>query len=136
MDVPPYWSIEDLQGIVKGIFPARHILDRLRWSVGEMRIATWRINAEGATELVGRVFHTAALTPLLVICEAKYDAHKDKAIAPRPQIASSTLRKAFITTSEMSKAMDLDTEVPAKLKILKRAQSPLNNGPPPNGEPS
>ena len=136
VDVPPCWSIEDLLGIVKGIFPAGHILDRLRWSVGDMRTATWRITAEGAIELFGRVFHTDGLTPLLVISEAECNACKDKAMAPRPQIASNAPRKAFITASKTSQAMDLDTEVRAKLKVLKRAQSPLNNAPLPNGEPS
>ena len=119
VDVPPYWSIEDLQGIGKGTFPAKHILDGLRWSVGEMRTAAWRITVEGATELVGRVFHTDGLTPLLVISEAECNVRKDKAMAPRPQITSSIPRKAFITAIEMSRAMDLDTEVRAKLKILK-----------------
>ena len=58
VQVPPYWCVEDPRSIVKGVFPARHIPNRLRWSVGEMRTATWRITAEGASESVGRVFHT------------------------------------------------------------------------------
>ena len=136
VDVPPYWSIEDLQLIVKGTFLAKHIPDRLRWPVGEMRTATRRITVEGATELVGRVFHTDGLTPLLVISDAEYNARKDKTIAPRPQITSNIPRKAFITASEMSHAMDLDTELRVKLKILKRAPSPIQDGPPSNGKPS
>ena len=132
LDVAPYRSIEDRQGTVKGTSPARHILERLSWSVGEMCTAMWRITAEGTTEFVGIVFHTDGLTPLLVICEAEYNARKDL----RLQITGSTPRKAFIKASEMSHAMDLDTEVRAKLNILKQAPSFLNDGPPPNGEPS
>ena len=101
VDVPPCRGMEYLQGVVKGIFPARHILDKLRWLVREMRTATWRITAEGAIGLVGRVFHTDGLTPLLVNSKEEYNARKNKGVAPHLQIVSSTPKKAFVTASKL-----------------------------------
>ena len=65
------------------------------------------------------------LRPFWSSC-AEYNAHKDRAMAARPQIAGAKMRKAFMTATKMLPTMDLDAEVRAKFKVLK---SPLGGLP-------
>ena len=43
LDVAPWWYLSDLTQALAPSVQCRYIADRVRWSVGEMRTATWRL---------------------------------------------------------------------------------------------
>ena len=83
--VAPWWYLSDLTEALAPSVHCRYIADRVRWSVGEMRTATWRLNGEGVSQLVGKVYLLdSGMPPMFVISEVDYEARK-KRITDRPK---------------------------------------------------
>ena len=122
LDVAPWWYLADLTEALAPSVHCRYIADRVRWSVGEMRTATWRLTGESVTQLIGKVYLSdSGMPPMFVISEADYEARKRR-ITDRPRNTddSKTRRQGLITAGEMAKAMELDDQVDKVTSSLKR----------------
>ena len=122
LDVAPWWYLSDLTEALAPSVHCRYIADRVRWSVGEMRTATWRLTGESVTQLIGKVYLSdSGMPPMFVISEADYEARKRR-ITDRPRNTddSKTRRQGLITAGEMAKAMELDDQVDKVISSLKR----------------
>ena len=85
LDVAPWWYLSDRTEALAPSVHCRYIADRVRWSVGEMRTATWRLTGESVTQLIGKVYLSdSGMPPMFVISEADYEARKRR-ITDRPQ---------------------------------------------------
>ena len=79
LDVAPWWYLSDLTEALAPSVQCRYIADRVRWSVGEMRTATWRLTGESVSELIGKVYLSDfGMPPMFVISEADYEARKKR----------------------------------------------------------
>ena len=77
LDVAPWWYLSDLTEALAPSVHCRYIADRVRWSVGEMCTATWRLTGESVTQLIGKVYLSdSGMPPMFVISEADYEAEK------------------------------------------------------------
>ena len=124
MDVAPWWYLSDLTEALAPSVQCRYIADRVRWSVGEMRTATWRLTGESVSQLIGKVYLSeSGMPPMFVISEADYEARK-KRITDRPRNTNDTKsrRQGLITAGEIAKAMELDDQVDKVISFLKRKQ--------------
>ena len=122
LDVALWWYILDLTEALAPSIQCRYIADRVRWSVGEMRTATWRLTGESVSQLIGKVYLSdSGMPPMFVISEADYEARKRR-ITDRPRNTddTKTRRQGLITAGEMAKAMELDDEVDKVISSLKR----------------
>ena len=122
LDVAPWWYLSDLTEALAPSVHCRYIADRVRWSVGEMRTATWRLTGESVTQLIGKVYLSdSGMPPMFVISEAEYEARKRR-ITDRPRNTddSKTRRQGLITAGEMAKAMELDDQVDKVISSLER----------------
>ena len=122
LDVAPWWYLSDLTEALAPSVQCRYIADRVRWSVGEMRTATWRLTGESVSQLIGKVYLSdSGMPPMFVISEADYEARK-KRITDRPRNTddAKTRRQGLITAGEMAKAMELDDQVDKVISSLKR----------------
>ena len=85
LDVAPWWYLSDLTEALAPSVHCRYIADRVRWSVGEMRTATWRLTGESVTQLIGKVYLSdSGMPPMFAISEADYEARKRR-ITNRPR---------------------------------------------------
>ena len=85
LDVAPWLYFSDLTEAPAPLVQCRYIADRVRWSVGEMRTATWRLTGESVSQLIGKVYLSSSrMPPMFVISEADYEARK-KRITDRPR---------------------------------------------------
>ena len=122
LDVAPWWYLSDLTEALAPSVRCRYIADRVRWSVGEMRTATWRLTRESVSRLIGKVYLSdSRMPPMFVISEADYGARK-KRITDQPRNTDDTKsrRQGLITAGEMAKAMELDDQVDKVISSLKR----------------
>ena len=122
LDVAPWWYLSDLTEALAPSVHCRYIADRVRWSVGEMRTATWRLTGESVTQLIGKVYLSdSGMPPMFVISEADYEARKRR-ITDRPRNTddAKTRRQGLITAGEMAKATELDDQVDKVISSLKR----------------
>ena len=122
LDVAPWWYLSDLTEVLAPSGQCRYIADRVRWSVEEMRTATWRLTGESVSQLIGKVYLSdSGMPPMFVISEAGYEARK-KRITDRPRSTddAKTRKQALITASEMAKAMELGDQVDKVISSLKR----------------
>ena len=122
LDVAPWWYLSDLTEALAPSVHCRYIADRVRWGVGEMRTATWRLTGESVTELIGKVYLSdSGMPPMFVISEADYEARKWR-ITDRPRNTDDpkTRRQGLITAGEMAKAMELDDQGDKVISSLKR----------------
>ena len=122
LDVAPWWYLSDLTEALASSVHCRYIADRVRWNVGEMRTATWRLTGESVTQLIGKVYLLdSGMPPMFVISEADYVARKRR-ITDRPRNTddAKTRRQGLITAGEMAKAMELDDQVDKVISSLKR----------------
>ena len=122
LDVAPWWYLADLTEALAPSVQCRYIADRVGWSVGEMRTATWRPTGESVSQLIGKVFLSDfGMPPMFVISEAVYEARK-KRITDRPTNTDDgkTRKQGVITAGEMAKAMELDDQVEKVISSLKR----------------
>ena len=122
LDVAPWWYRSDLTEALAPSVHCRYIADRVRWSVGEMRRAAWRLTGESVSQLVGKVYLSdSGMPPMFVISEADYEARK-KRITDRPKnIDDAKKRKqALITAGEMARAMELYDQVDKVTSSVKR----------------
>ena len=55
LDVAPWWYLSDLTKALAPSVQCRYIANRVRWSVGDMRTATWRLAVESVSQLIGKV---------------------------------------------------------------------------------
>ena len=79
LDVAPWWYLSDLTEALAPSVQCRYIADRVRWSVGEMRTATWRLTGESVSQLIGKVYLSdSGMPPMFVISEADYEARKKR----------------------------------------------------------
>ena len=136
LDVAPWWYLSDLNEALAPSVRCRYIADRVGWSVGEMRTATWRLTRESVSQLIGKVYLSdSGMPPMFVISEADYDARK-KRITDRPRSTddAKTRKQGLITAGEMAKAMELDDQVDKVISSLKRKrdlkedEASLSNG--------
>ena len=122
LDVAPWWYLSDLTEALAPSVQCRYIADRVRWSVGEMRTATWRLTGESVSQLIGKVYLSdSGMPPMSVISEADYEARK-KRITDRPRNTgdTTTRKQGLITADEMARAMELDDQVDKVISSLKR----------------
>ena len=122
LDVAPWWYLLDLTEALAPLVHCRDIADRVRWSVGEMRTATWRVIGESVSQLVGKIYlSNSGTTRMFVILEADYEARK-KRITDRPRNTddAKTRNQGLITAGEMAKAMELDDQVDKVISSFKR----------------
>ena len=75
---PPWWDISDLGAIFASCTNnIEVVIDRVRFSVGEIRTATWRVSGESIGQLAGMVFHGVRGTKIVsLMAEADYMAKK------------------------------------------------------------
>ena len=121
LDVAPWWYLSDLTEALAPSVQCRHIADRVRWSVGEMRTATWRLTGQSVSQLIGKVYLSdSGMPPMFVISEGDYEARK-KRITDRPRNTDDTKsrRQGLITAGEMANAMELDDQVDKVISSLK-----------------
>ena len=122
LDVAPWWYLSDLTEALAPSVQCRYIADRVRWSVGEMRTAIWRLTGESVSQLIGKVYLSdSGMPPMFVISEADYEARK-KRITDRPRNTddTKTRRQGLMMAGEMAKAMELDDQVDKVISSLKR----------------
>ena len=121
LDVAPWWYLSDLIEALAPSVQCRYIADRVRWSVGEMRTATWGLTGESVSQLIGKVYSDSGMPPMFVISEADYEARK-KRITDRPRNTddAKTRKQGLITAGEIAKAMELDDQVDKVISSLKR----------------
>ena len=122
LDVAPWWYPSDLTEALAPSVQCRYIADRVEWSVGEMRTATWRPTGESVSQLIGKVYLSdSGMPPMFVISEADYEARK-KRITDRPRNTddTKTRKQGLITAGEMARAMELDDQVDKVISPLKR----------------
>ena len=121
LDVAPWWYLSDLTEALAPSVRCRYIADRVRWSVGEMRTATWRLTGESVSQLIGKVYLSdSGMPPMFVISEADYEARKKRVTdRPRNRDDIKTRRQGLITAGEMAKAMELDDQVDKVISSLK-----------------
>ena len=102
------WYLSDLTEALAPSVHCRYIAERVTWSVGEMRTATWRLTGESVTQLIGKVYLSdSGMPPMVVISEADYEARKRRITnRPRNTDDSKTRTQGLITAGEMAKAMD------------------------------
>ena len=122
LDVAPWWYLSDLTEALAPSVQCRYIADRVRWSVGEMRTATWRVTAESVSQLIGKVYLSdSGMPPMFVISEADYEARKKRVTdRPRNTYDTKTCRQGLITAGETDKTMELDDQVDKVISSLKR----------------
>ena len=98
------------------------VIDRVRFSVGEIQTATWRVSGESIGQLAGMVFHGVRGSEMVsLMAEVDYIAKKaqvSEAIQSRPRVGTP-----LMTAKEMDDAMALDSEVRTSLSKLKRKRS-------------
>ena len=122
LDVAPWWYLSDLTEALAPSVHYRYIADHVRWSVGEMRTATWRLTGESVSQLIGKVYLSdSGMPPMFVISETDYEARK-KRITDRPKNTddAKTCKQGLITAGEKAKAMELDDQVDKVTSSLKR----------------
>ena len=121
-DVAPWWYLSDVTEIVAPSVHYRYIADRVRWSVGKMRTATWRLIGESVSQLVGKVYLLdCGMPPVFVISEADYEALKKRIIhRPKNTNDAKTRKQGLITVGETARAMKLDDQVDKVISPLKR----------------
>ena len=122
LDVASWWYLSDPTEVLAPSVRCRYIADRVRWSVGEMRTATWRLTGESVSQLIGKVYLSdSGMPPMFVISEADYEARK-RLITDRPRSTddAKTGRQVLITASEMAKAMELNDQIDKVISSLKR----------------
>ena len=122
LDVAPWWYLSYLLEALAPSVHCRYIADRVRWSVGQMRTATWRLTGESVTQLIGKVYLSdSGMPPMFVISEADYEARKRR-ITDRPRNTddAKTRRQGLITAGERARAMVLDDQVDKVISSLKR----------------
>ena len=122
LHVAPWWYVSDLTKALAPSVQCGYIVDRVRWSVGEMRTATRRLTGESVSQLIGKVYLSdSGMPPMFVISEADYEARK-KRITDRPRNIDNTKtrKQGLITAGEMAKAMELDDQVDKVISSLKR----------------
>ena len=126
----PWWYLSDLAEALAPSLHRRYIADRVRWSVGDMRTATWRMTGESVSQLVGKVYLSeSGMPPMFVISEVDYEAHK-KRITDRPNNTddAKTRKQGLVTAGEMARAMELDDQVDKVISSLKRKQELKDDG--------
>ena len=122
LDVAPWWYLSDLTEALAPSVQCRYIANRVKWSVGEMRTATWQLTGESVSQLIGKVYLSDfGMPPMFVISEADYEARK-KRITDRLRNTNDaeTRKQGLITAGEMAKAMELDDQVDKVISSLKR----------------
>ena len=122
LDVAPWWYLSDLTEALAPSVQCRYIADCVRWSVGEMRMATWRLTGEGVSQLIEKVYLSDfGMPPMFVISEADYGARK-KRITDRPRNTgdTTTRKQGLITAGEMARALELDDQFDKVISSLKR----------------
>ena len=128
--VPPWWKQADMS-VVFAMCTKNHekVIDRMQFSVGEMRMVTWRIYGADLALLVGMVFHgVSGKDTLSIIAESKYIAKKNLVSATIKAWPQNGPLSKLITTKEMGDAMSLDSEVRTVLKRMKRRHCGHGNG--------
>ena len=70
-----WWCHSDLGQALNASISMQLVAERVRWSVGKMRTATWRIKRETVIELVGKVCELTWVS-LPVILEADHGAQR------------------------------------------------------------
>ena len=121
LDAALWWYLSDLTEALAPSVECRYIAARVRWSVGEIRTATWRLTGESVPQLIGKVYLSdSGMPPTFVISEADYEARK-KRITDRPRSTddAKTRKQGSITAGEMAKAMELDDQVDKVISSLK-----------------
>ena len=79
LDVAPRWSLSDVTEALAPSVQCRYIADRVKWSVGEMRTATWRLTGESVSQLIRKVYSSdSGMPPMFVISKADYEARKER----------------------------------------------------------
>ena len=122
LDVAPWCYLSDLTEALAPSVHCRYIADRVRWSVGEMRTATWRLTGESISQLVGKIYLSdSGMPPMFVISAVDYEARK-KRITDRPKNTddAKTRKQGLVTAGEMARAMELDDQVDKVINSLKR----------------
>jgi hypothetical protein len=64
---PPYWKEPAIKQILSLSDQKDFLLTKMRWSVAEMRFATWKIQAPTVQPLIGKVFRTQAKERQMVV---------------------------------------------------------------------
>ena len=116
VNVPPWWDHADTAVVFASCTKNREVfIYRMRFNMGEMRTATWRITWEDLASLPGMVFHGVIGKHLVtIVSESQYVAQKDMvsaAIKSPPQQGQPTK----LTLKGMDDAMSLDSEDPSML---------------------
>ena len=96
------------------------VIDRVCFSVGEIRIATWRVSGESIGQLAGMVFHgVRGSEAVSLMAQVDYITKKVfEAIHSKLRLGAP-----LMTTKEMDDAMALDSEVGSSLSKLKSKRS-------------
>ena len=64
---PPYWKEPAIKQILSLSDQKDFLLTKMRWSVAEIRFATWKIQALTVQSLIGKVFRTQAKEKQMVV---------------------------------------------------------------------
>ena len=121
LDVAPWWYVSDLTTALAPSVQCRYIAGRVRWNIGEMGTATWRLVGEILSQMIGKVYLLdSGMPPMFVISESDYEMRK-KRITDRPRSFEDAgkRRQGLITAGEMSHAMELPDQVDKVISSLK-----------------
>ena len=93
VSVPPWWDMTDMAAVFASFTKNKDFaIDRVRFSVGEIRTATWRVSGESIGQLAGMVFHgVRGSETVSLLAEIDYIAKKaqvSEAIQSRPRVGA------------------------------------------------
>ena len=122
VNVAPWWDRSDMAEVFVSCTKNKEVvINRVRFSVGEIRTATWRVSGESIGQLAGMVFHDVRGSELVSIDYIAKKGQVSEAIQSRPRVGAP-----LITAKEMDDAMAFDSEVRTSLSKLKRKRSEVS----------
>ena len=90
---PPYWKESAIRQVLNASGQKEFLLTKMRWSVAEMRFATWKIQALDVKPLMGKVFRTQSKErQMMIISKEDYKQHRRP--TTRSNLLSTNTRKA------------------------------------------
>ena len=73
INVPPWYDQKAVHGMLGATGDEKFVVDRVRWSVGELRTCTWKVRGPGVQDLAGHLLRSIeGYSPVHIISSQEY----------------------------------------------------------------
>ena len=79
INVPPWFDQKAVHSMLGATGDEKFVVDRVRWTVGELRTCTWKVRGPGVQDLVGHLLRsTEGDSPVHIISSQEYTTRRGK----------------------------------------------------------